>query len=305
MKRSAILFIFATSLLLASCQNGSNGNNESKGENDTMYHGEGTPDNSLGEEYSHYYDEISKLVYEKRDGVWINQFTIGSPSLYSSMPKNNRYLRALAENIDDIRNALINTLYSTNYTCLLYPVFENADYTYEMLVKVDKGYTEITDIVDKKELGINYGKIDEDGKCYVYLEDEYCALEDGSNYYCTMPFPTLENILYQNFLLIDDDFGQLTSIVCSELNNLVIEDGYYVMKDFVAHHGLRSSHYYGETYKEGNINITYKFKLDDNNEFLKEAEITFNCDYLPADAYGYDTIHYDFSDVHTTIFEHP
>ena len=75
-------FIFLTAIFtLAACGN-SGGNDPKPIEDENIFHGKGVPSDSLGKDYSHYYDEDSRYVYEKKDGKWINQLTIGSSALY-------------------------------------------------------------------------------------------------------------------------------------------------------------------------------------------------------------------------------
>ncbi len=274
---------------------------EPAGKEDVSFlHDHGAPSNELGNDYDHYYDEDSKYVYEKRDGSWRNLFTIGSSSLIQSPIK--RAKRASTNDLNVLKNALVNTLYSSNYSCILSPVVENMDSYFAEVVQVDKEFTHLSSLYDGELHEGYYGKIDEEGNAYVYSGDSYERLEDGSNYYCELPFPTLENILFQNFLIIDDNLGQLTSIVCSELSNLKEVDGYYQMDKRMIHHSAIKSHYFSEP-KEDDIEISYKFKLDENNDFLDEAEFYFNSELLKG--YGYNTIHYKFSDIRTTSFDHP
>ena len=74
MKKHLFAVLFVASIGLTGCGNNTSTNQEEP-EVETkkvVLHGKGAPDASLGEEFDHYYDEDSKLVYEKRDGAWMN-----------------------------------------------------------------------------------------------------------------------------------------------------------------------------------------------------------------------------------------
>ena len=76
-------------------------------EEGNMYHGNGAPSDSLGRDFSHYYDENSRYVYEKKDGKWMNRFTIGSSALYES-EKSSKAPGLLGSDasIQELKNAL-------------------------------------------------------------------------------------------------------------------------------------------------------------------------------------------------------
>ena len=297
-------FIFLTAIFtLAACGN-SGGNDPKPIEEGNIFHGKGAPSDSLGKDYSHYYDEDSRYVYEKKDGKWINQFAIGSSSLYSTS-NGKKMLRAKNNGGYDsqkIKDALMTSFYSTNVTCHMKGYMDNPEEGSWVYVK-----TYGRNFASYEQDGttpMNYVKVGEDGKAYCYdketgeyVENLYMSFE--------MPTPTFDNLVHQLTFIYDDNLGEQTSIVCANLNKATYNKStdYYEIAEMFIHHDAGTTLYFTEPV-EDDMTLSFKFKLSKDETYVTNAEIkilsTVNLKHFEG-----MTTSYEFFNLHTTVVEMP
>lgn len=295
--RKAFLLLTAI-FTLAAC--GNSGDNTKPSE-ENIYHGNGAPSDSLGKDYSHYYDEDSRYVYEKKDGKWINQLTIGSSALYESK-KISRAHRALSSDtsIQELKDALMMSFYSTNATCFMNGYMDGSAPTSGSYANTKLNGRNI-ETMDRDGDHLAYIKLDEEGVPYVYENGEYVKNELWA---AELPHPTYDNLSYELMLIYDDELGEQTSIVCANLDKATYnsENGYYNIENINIHHDARTTLYFTEP-TEDNMTLNFKFKLSSDRTYVEYAEIKV----VKSDTGYFDNLitSYSFSDLHTTSFEMP
>ena len=301
MKIKSILFVLPMVTCLAACGNpsggGSNTKPESKG---NILHGKGAPSKDLGEDFSHYYDEESHLVYEKNGGEWINQLTYGAPSLYSEkntqLKKLDRRVGVSSADHQKIKDALMMSFYSTNITFTMTNTSREAN---QYLYKIDKRNISMhMESGDYQET--YYSNIDEEGAPYTYQGGKYVKEIWGEMSYVALPHPTIENIAYTNFLFYDDNYGQQTSIVCANLDKLSYdsETKQYTVSNIHVSHGPMTTKLVHEP-TAGEFDFDFIFTLSSDETYVDYAHVKY-----PATS-TWDSFEYHFSDVHTTSIEMP
>ncbi len=310
MKINNLILILSATMALAGCNNGgssgSSGNTGKEPESgEAILHGKGAPSNSLGENYSHYYDEDTRLVWEKNDGVWYNKFTKASSALYS-VPNGNAK-KAADENND--RNVLINALatsfYTTNGTVDVECTQDGSDYVWGYTAAFAKQNICLTPhwSVDPKDDVPEYYKIDEEGKLYSKNESGSYDLVDNDNVYCTVPHATVETIIYDNFLMYDDNYGYLTGIIAGNLDKFSYDGtkSVYSATGIKVTHGPITSYYVHEPASD-EMKINYTFKLSSDSSYVETAEFTIT---EAIETAGYVGMHtkFSFSKIHNTVVE--
>ena len=297
-------FILLTAIFtLAACGNsgGNSGNDPKPIEEGNIFHGKGAPSDSLGKDYSHYYDEDSRYVYEKKDGKWINQLTIGSSALYESK-KISRAPRLLSSDtsVQELKDALMMSFYSTNATCFMNGYMDGSAPTSGSYANTKLDGRNI-ETVDRDGGHLAYIKLDEEGAPYIYENGEYVKNEFIA---VELPHPTYDNLSYELMLIYDDELGEQTSIVCGNLDKAAYnsETGYYIIENINIHHDARTTLYFTEP-TEDNMTLNFKFKLSSDRTYVEYAEIKV----VKSDTGIFDNLitSYSFSDLHTTSFEMP
>ena len=270
MKTCGFLLIILSTLVLGACSpTPSKNNNKSTDDDGAFLHGKGAPTNSLGSDYSHYYDEDSRYVWEKNNGEWVNQFTIGSDSLYTE-----KSLTRAAHNKEKISliNAIATSFYSTNATCQMIPHFPDSETQgWDLLVKYNKRDIMITSTTEGAFANPYYVRMDSQGKAYLYSGGEY-RFVDNDNLYCMLPHPTIETIAYENYLIYDDDLGQQTSIIAAYINTVTYdeESGFYSIKNMRATHSPMTTHYF-HTPGADSLVLDFDFKLSRDKTYVDQA----------------------------------
>ena len=299
-----VIFALATlSLSLSACAVQKSSGNTSI--NKEFLHGTGEPTNDIGEEYSHYYNETTKYVYEKRDGQWINQYTIGSDALYSKTkaPQNGLIKRAnKIDSDEDIAPALANTFYSTNITIRFEPHWPEGE-GWNFISQISK--RDIHAYSEQEDIDL-YLKMQEDGIATMYDESTSTYLEvDNDNIYCMVPHPTYDNITYCNYLLYDDELGQQTSIIIGHLDEATYDEstGFYEIDNIVAKHSPMTSKYFLEPL-EDTIVFNFKFKLSEDKQFIEHSFLTYVSFENAKGAEGL-CIEFIVTNYHSTVIQMP
>ena len=303
MKIKKAFIVLLTIFSLAACSNNNSGgsDNTEPSEEGNMYHGNGAPLDSLGKDYSHYYDEDSRYVYEKKEGKWINQLTIGSSALYES----KRILRAPRlsssdTSIQELKDALMMSFYSTNATCFMNGYQDGSSPTSGSCANTKLDGRNI-EAIDRDGGHVGYIKLDEEGIPYVYENGEYVKNEFLA---VELPHPTYDNLSYELMLIYDDELGEQTSIVCGNLDKATYdsETGYYNIENINIHHDARTTLYFTKP-TEDNMTLNFKFKLSSDKTYVEYAEIKV----VKSDTGYFDNLitSYSFSNLHTTSFEMP
>ena len=292
---------------LIACSKPGDGDGSGQSSKTSIYHGRGVPSDSLGDNYNHYYDEDSRYVYEKKDGHWINQFAIGSSSLFSSSNESSKKsLRknAYEENVDlqTLKDALMMSFYSTNVTCYMKGYMDNPDEGSWVYVKANE--RNFVSYDKDKVTPISYVNVGEDGKTYRYEEDTGEYVE---NLYMMfeMPSPTFDNLVHQLTFIYDDELGEQTSIVCGNLEkaNYNQTTGYYEINEITIHHDSGTTLYFTEPV-EDDMTLSFKFKLSEDKTYVTNAEIKILSTINLTHFLGMTTS-YEFFDLHTTVVELP
>ena len=293
MNGKKMLFILPMVISLVACGNGGGAAPIAK---ESIFHGKGAPSNSLGSDFSHYYDEDSHYVYEKNGGKWINQLTFGSPSLYAEANQK----RDRAVNSDDhqkLKDALMTSFYSTNTTFTMAPknMPEGNNYLYEVNKRDIKMTLSSTDYEESF-----YFRVDDEGTVYVYVEGQgYVKEAMGEQTYVAVPHPTLENITFTNFLLYDDELGQQTSIVCGNLDKVTYdeESKEYTISDIhISYTNITTRHY--KEPQTGELTFSFVFTLSEDGTYVDYAMVDFG-------EGGQTSFEYTFTKMHTTSFVMP
>lgn len=295
-KKASIVLLMILSL--AACGKNNSGDNNKSSEEGNIYHGNGVPSDSLGKDYSHYYDEDSRYVYEKKEGKWINQLTIGSSALYQS----KKISRALSSDtsIQELKDALMMSFYSTNATCFMNGYKDGSAPTSGSYANTKLNGRNV-ETMDRDGGHAAYIKLDEDGVPYVYTDGEYVKNEFFA---VELPHPTYDNLAYEAMLIYDDELGEQTSIVCGNLDKATYdsETGYYNIENINIHHDARTTLCFTEP-TEDNMTLNFKFKLSSDKTYVEYAEIKV----VKSDIGYFDNLitSYSFSNLHTTSFEMP
>ena len=304
MKKSSLcLLTLVTALVFCGCNKTSNGNDSA------FLHGKGAPSNSIGENYSHYYDEESRFIYEKNDGVWINKYAIGSDHLYTqSQKKNAKMKKELSDDNEKnvVSNALSNSFYSTNIS-FEYAYVDSNDQvnsdTWRLAVKVDKELTQIQspDIEEFNE----YLRSNAEGH-EVLVDGNFEKITDiNPNLLTMVPFPSIDNITFSNFGIYQEDLGQMTSIVIANINNAYFdeESGYYKFDQIDISHQEIDSSYITEA---NTLSFSFSIKLSENQEYVETAYFKIlSSTIYPLDLFENNQLKISFYDYHTTSIELP
>ena len=268
-------------------------------EEGNIYHGNGAPSDSLGRDFSHYYDENSRYVYEKKDGKWMNRFTIGSSALYESKKSSKAPgLLGSDASIQELKDALMMSFYSTNTTCYVNGYRDGSDPNEGSYAnaKIDGGNIET---LERDGSHSAYIKIDEDGVPLFYENGEYVK---DVFYALVAPHPTYDNFLYELTLIYDDELGEQTSIVCGNMDKVTYhsETGYYMIENINIHHDARTTHYFTDPI-EDNMTLNFKFKLSNDRTYAEYAELNV----VRSDTGFFDGLitSFRFFDMHTTSLE--
>ena len=299
-------FILLTAIFtLAACGNsgGNSGNDPKPLEEGNIFHGKGVPSDSLGKDYSHYYDVDSRLVYEKKDGKWINQLTIGSSALYTNV-QSKKVMRApsLPDGVitQTLKDALMMSFYSTNATCFMNGYMDGSAPTSGSYANTKLDGRNI-ETLDRDGGHLQYIKLDDEGVPYLYENGEYAKNVLAA---VELPHPTYDNLSYELMLIYDDELGEQTSIVCGNIDKASYnsETGYYVIENINIHHDARTTLYFTEP-TEDNMTLNFMFKLSSDKTYVEYAEIKV----VKSDTGYFDNLitSYSFSDLHTTSFEMP
>ena len=120
----SLLLIVMLTLTGCTTNNSSSANNDTK-LLESFLHGKGVPSSDMGYDFSYYYDEETRFVYEKNRGEWINTYTIGGESLYenisqmseevSSRKLKNGHHKGHKEK-QELINSIARSYYSTDIT---------------------------------------------------------------------------------------------------------------------------------------------------------------------------------------------
>ena len=299
-----VLLVLPLLLILSSCNSSTPtdpGSNPPSTE-ENILHGEGVPSDSLGKDYSHYLDESSGYVYEKNNGKWYNRFTYGSNSLYeNSYSDVHMSLKAETYDKQEIKDALMNSFYTTNGTCLLNPVFADPEQTgYGIFMKFNCDYSMVRD--DTEEAKDFYSKVDSNGVLWTYDDESQSYIENtqGSPMYCATPHPTIENIYYTNYLIYDDELGGLTSIICGNLSQADYdeENNKYIINNIEISHSAITSHYFSTPIAD-NLELSFEFSLSKDGTYMEDCffKIVTSEAFPSYNGFGF-TAH--FSDLHQT-----
>lgn len=303
MKNRFLLVLPVLLSLVACSNNGASGQPQEQDPNVNIYHGKGAPSNSLGQDYSHYYDEDSHYVYEKKDGKWINQLTYGSSSLYETKNTTRRIKKSLPSGVDvqELKDAIMMSFYSTNATCFMngYQDGSSEDSGSYANTKLNERNVEV---VDREGNHQSYVKIGEDGFPYVYQDGQYVKNEMMG---CELPHPTYDNLAYELMLIYDDELGEQTSIICGNIEKASYnaETGFYSIENISIHHNARTTVYFTDPISD-NMTLNFKFKLSSDKTYVDYAELKIvhseNKNY-------FDNLvtNYHFSNMHTTVVEMP
>ena len=326
MKLRKAFILLAAIFTLAACGNsgGNSGDNTKPLEEGNIYHGNGVPSDNLGKDYSHYYDVDSRLVYEKKDGKWVNQMTIGSSALYTNV-QSKKVMRApsLPDGVttQTLKDALMMSFYSTHTSCFMeqyFEIFPGVDGP----VPAGPGHGSFVNVmIDGRNIrfpDINYGdrpdytpqpdgycKIDEEGHCFRYDGSQYVLQDDSIKAF--LPVPTFDNLAYYFLSIYDDKLGEQTSIACGHMDEVKYDQdtGYYHIENVQINHG--PIYNYQTMYEvEDTMVLDYQFRLSSDKTYVDRAVITIISSAHEELSYFKDLITtYDFKDMHTASFDMP
>ena len=303
---------FIITITLCSCVNQlpNSPTNDSTAKNEMLFLcGKGIPSNEIGINFSHYYDEESRFIYEKNDGAWINKFTIGNDQIYKYYQSNDRKMKRNLESFNEkfiVINALENTFYSTNIS-FDYSYVDNEDNvpddTWGLSIKVHKEYTQIqspqmSDFNEYLRTNIFGHEILVDG--------EYEKIMDyNPNLLSMIPFPSIDNIAFSNFGIYQEDLGQMTSIIISNINNAYYEEtsGFYNFDQINIEHGELESNYITEA---DNLSFSFSIKLSENKEYVETAYLKIlSSTIISEEMFENRKLKMHFYDYHQTKIELP
>ena len=303
--RSKGLFIMPIVLLLAACGTKNPGNAEPVEDQVAFLHGEGAPNASIGDNYSHYYDEKTRLVWEKNDGRWYNRFVeasedvIGSPSKQYEEPFTPKNKQVLI-------NALAQSFYTTNGTVTVSTNNPGSDYVWSFTCAFSKESIVILPdwSADPEGNTTEYYKVDEEGKLYQYADGSYAEV-DNDNVYCGVPHPVVETFLYDNFLMYDDNYGHLTGIIAANIHKFRHDKRThtYSAEGIEISHGPITSYYVHEPASD-KLKINYSFELSEDSSHVKKASFVITEAQTVAGYIGMN-VAFEFSDLHSTVVDIP
>lgn len=301
MKMKKVLFVLPIAISLVACGNDGNGGSDPLS-GEMFLHASGAPSNLIGNTYSHYYDESTGYVWEKNDGVWFNKFVKASSALYSK--PNKRSNRAITdEKRNEIINAFAMSFYSTNGTVDVGCQYEGSDYFWSFTAAFSK--QDICIIpewsVNPEDNIIEYYRIDEEGKLYGKNEGGLYELIDNDNVYCVVPHSCVETIVYDNFLMYDDTFGNLTGIIAGNLDKFEYDEAKdtYFASEIEISHGPITSYYVHEPTSDV-MKFSYSFKLSSDSSYVESAKFTILDGVETAGYIGMSTT-FTFSKIHSTV----
>lgn len=296
-----LVSLFFSIVLLVGCSFGS----DVVGSNVTFLHGKGAPSNDIGVDYSHYYDEVSRYVYEKNDGKWINKYAIGGEGLYNDVLATSNSLKRKKQNElerEDLILMLSNSFYSTNISATYCWVDENDNMpedAYDLQMKV---YQEYSYVYSKDNEGIAFlFKSNEDGH-EIYEDGQYRKIASDDEILTMVPFPSFDSITYHNFGIYQEDLGQMTAIVAANINKAYFDEasGFYKIDKIKIKHGeLQDSCYMKEADK---LTFSFWFKPSADNEYVEVAY--FSVDESEVGAFE-DRMKITFYDYHKTEVKIP
>lgn len=269
-------------------------------------HGEGAPDDSLGVNYQHYLDTATNFVYEKWNGKWNNRRVIGNSDLYKTETTEVRSKRSLsADNNIIVKNAIINTFYSSNISYSVNWIDKDTDL---QLPYTGTGEYKIADEFIIEEF-YNFLAKSDGNSDYIYLDNQWIALDanniDHSIYYSFLPIPSIENLLYDNMCFYDDTYGQQTALIVSNLSKCEVNNGVYTIKDIPFTFTNLSTHYTEHPYSGGG-KFSVKFTLGENQENLDEFCIYIDYSDTSEIYRGENcSFKYKFKDFRTTVIDAP
>lgn len=264
---------------------------EEHNKKDKILHGKGRPEEKLGKENDLYYDEDSKHVYHKNNGKWFNTYGIGGESLY--------YYGALGlKDKQDLVNAIASSFYSVNYSASISFVDDYGimpDYTYGVTFKVEG---------EKGEVDSGGAKVyflsDPNGH-KVYYEGTYSIIEEiNENYYCLVPFG-LDNFVYTNYGVYQEDVGQLTAIIAKYIDKVYYDadTDLYRIDDINISHGELDTHYM--TYPD-DVTFSYSFKLTEDKQYIDVAYVDITkSNYVAFDGLLLKVDLFDINKTHVTL----
>lgn len=289
-------------------------NNSSSSNNDTkllesFLHGKGVPSSDIGYDFSYYYDEETRFVYEKNRGEWINTYTIGGESLYenisqmskevSSRKLKNGHHKGHKEK-QELINSIARSFYSTDITMRF-----NTELDFSLMdFKRNKNFAEVPGGTDENGNIINdYLRYNPAGHEILNDGKWEKIIDFNPNLFCLAPFPSVDNIFYTNWGIYQEDLGQMTAIVAANIDQAYYDetDGYYKIDEIHIEHDELESYYM--TYPD-KLSFQYWFKLSEDREYVtnvyfKVLTSTFQsiveiCDF-----------HIEFFDYHNTIITIP
>ena len=320
MRKFEIIFVLPIIAILLGCnkQNSGNHNPPAQGEGN-IYHGRGVPSDSLGENFNHYYDEDSRYVYEKKDGHWVNQLTIGSKYLYQTKSQR-KSSRSGDIDLQELKDALMMSFYSTNATCFMeqyFDIFPGVDGPVPGGPGTGSFFNFLINERNIKSPSVNYGnnpdyepyenyyKIDEAGNISGYEDGQYVQMDDM--YKALFPVPTFDNLAYNALSIYDDELGEQTSVACANMDKVYFdqESGFYHIDNVSVHHGpIYNCQTLTEV--EDTMVLDYEFRLSSDRTYVDKAIITVVSSSNQELNY-FNGLHmtYDFSDMHTTEFVMP
>ena len=241
----------------------------------SFLHGQGVPSENLGCDYAHYYDEVSRFVYEKNSGKWINKYTIGGEGLYKDVLTETVSLKATNENSKTKREQLIqilsNSFYSTNISASYSYVDENDNMpegTYDLQIKVSQEYSYM---YSNDNESISYlCRTRQDGH-EIFIDGQYQKLLGEEMIFTMMPFPSFDSITYHNFGIYQENLGQMTAIISANINKAYFDtaSGFYKLDKIKIKHGELSNSCYMQ--EADNLTFSFWFKPSSNNEYVEVA----------------------------------
>ena len=303
MKKRLLLVLPLAFLVGCTPSTPSSGSDTQKDEN--FLHGKGAPYASIGDNFSHYYDEDTKYVWEKNNGEWINQFTIGSEALFTEENNSSSLLRNSnsVSDLQKLKNALAMSFYSTNATCHMIPHLPEGT-GWDLLVNYDGRNIKADSTTPGALEKPYYIKMGLDGKASLYKQGQYIEI-DNDNLYCLLPHPTIESIAFNNYLLYDDELGMQTSIIAGHLSKATYdsETKQYSIENIRISHSEMTSYYF-HTPTADTMVINFSFKLSDDESYVSQAFLKIvSSEAVPS--FNDFEWEYNFTNVHSTTIEMP
>ena len=298
---SYMVSLFLSTAILVGCSFGSS----EEGATKAFLHGKGEPSNNIGSDYSHYYDEESKYVYEKNDGKWINKYAIGGEGLYNDILSNSNLSKRKSRSKSERESLILmlsNSFYSTNISASYCWVDENdnmPENSYDLQMKV---YKEYSFVYSKDNEGIAFLFKSKDDGHEIYEDGQYHKIASDDQILTLVPFPNFDSITYHNFGIYQEDLGQMTAIVAANVNKAYFDEAsglYKIDKIKIKHGELQDSCYMKQADK---LTFSFWFKPSIDNEYVEEAY--FHVDESEVGTFK-DRMKITFYDYHITEIELP